>query len=176
MNFFEAIARGCLFLLIGALLPLCAASQTTGRIPFTSAGIRSIPGQDVCDFHGQFLYASGVYLDGAKNYSVDYRERDGIFAVFLLSKPTDHCGIVDAALDLTPVIRKGESIEFKCYTAREGGTTWSKWGHVIGLADNHAGLKRFARARLAWRVDVKEKRFEELTGQSVTCDTSGYAD
>ncbi|MGB7668940.1 MAG: hypothetical protein WBL66_16920, partial [Candidatus Acidiferrales bacterium] len=116
------------------------------------------------------------YLDGRKENLVHYQERDGITAVFLLSKPTDKCGVVDAALDLTRLIRKGESIEFKCYTAHEGGTTPGKWGHVIGLADNHGGSKRFVRARLAWKVDVMEKRFEELKGQWVTCDTAGYDD
>lgn len=166
----------CLISILSALLPISSVGQTSSGIPFTPAGIRSMNGKNICDFQGKFLYASDVYLDRARSYSVDYRERDGVFAVFLLSKPTGHCGIVDAALDLTHLIRKGEGIEFKCYTRQEGGTTWGKWGHVVGLADNHNGQERFAHARLAWRVDIKEKRFEGLEGQPVTCDTSGYED
>jgi len=117
----------------------------------------------------------GVYLDGAKEHSVDYRQRDGVIAVFLVSNPTGNCGVVDAALDLTRLVRKGETIVFKCYTSKEGGTTPEKWGHVVGLADNHKGTLRTVKARLAWRVNIGEKRFEPLDGQSVTCDTSGYA-
>ena len=115
-------------------------------------------------------------LDHKKEHAVQYRERDGIIAVFLLSRPTLHCGVVDAALDLTPLIRKGEAVEFKCYTDREGGTTWGKWGHVVGLADNQGGRKRFVTARLAWRVNINEKRFEEMKGEAVRCDTSGSTD
>lgn len=161
---------------LGVLLSICALGQTTRPIPFTAEGIHSIVGEDVCDFQGEFPTQLGVDLDRSKEHAVQYRERNGIVAVFLLSRPVSRCGIVDAALDLTSVIRKGETIEFKCYTAHEGGTTWGKWGHIIGLADNENGLKRFVRARLAWRVDVKDKRFEELKGQPVTCDTSGYSD
>ena len=126
-----------------------------------------------------------MYLDHAKRYSVDYRERDGVVGAFLLSrptlifrsgKPTLTCGVVDASLDLTRVIRKGEDVEFKCYTTHEGGTTWGKWGHIIGLADDDNGLKRIAKARLAWRVDVVQKRFEQLKNEPVTCDMTGYAD
>jgi hypothetical protein len=159
-----------------SLFLLCASGQTNGGIPFTPAGIRSIAGKNVCEFQGEFLYASGVYLDLEKLRSIDYRERDGVAAVFLLNKPTEECAVVDAALDLTRLIRKGESIEFKCYTAHEGGTTLGKWGYVIGLADNHGWLKRSVRARLAWKVDVMEKRFEKLKGQWATCDTAGYED
>jgi hypothetical protein len=162
--------------ILGVLLSIFALGQTTRRIPFTAKGIRSIVEKNVCDFQGEFPEQDGVYLDGRKENAVHYQQRDGIVAVFLLSRPTGRCGVVDAALDLTPLVRKGETVEFKCYTAHEGGTTWGKWGHVIGLADNENGLKRFVRARLAWRVDVKEKRFEELKGQPVTCDTNGYAD
>jgi hypothetical protein len=164
---------------LAALIVLLGGSlsgQTLPRIPFTHNGIRSIRGRNICEFEGTFVEGFGVYLDLAKQYSVDYKERDGIAAVFLLSKPSDRCGTVDAALDLTRLIRKGETVEFKCYTAHEGGTTWGRWGHVVGLADNDNGLKRFVPARLAWRVNVKEKRFEEIKAQSVTCDTSGYTD
>ena len=162
--------------ILGVLLSIFALGQTTRRIPFTAKGIRSIVEKNVCDFQGEFPEQDGVFLDGRKENAVHYQQRDGIVAVFLLSRPTGRCGVVDAALDLTPLVRKGETVEFKCYTAHEGGTTWGKWGHVIGLADNENGLKRFVRARLAWRVDVKEKRFEELKGQPVTCDTNGYTD
>lgn len=161
--------------ILGVLLSICGArGQTTNGIPFTPEGIRSITGKDVCDFSGQFPEQFGVYLNGRKDNLVHYQQRDGTIAVFLLSKPTGRCGVVDAALDLTPLVRKGENLEFKCYTAREGGTTPEKWGHVIGLADNHGGLKRFARARLAWRVNLTKKSFEMLD-DPVTCDTGGYA-
>ena len=176
-------------LTLSALLCVGASGQPVHKIPFTVAGIYSIVGKDVCDFQGaespEEWQTYGVYLDRAKRYSVDYKERDGVAAVFLLSKPnlvfrpnkaTLTCGIVDASLDLTQVIQKDETFAFKCYTAHEGGTTWGKWGHVIGLADNDNGLKRIVKARLAWRVDIKEERFEELKGQSVTCDTSGFGD
>lgn len=126
-----------------------------------------------------------MYLDHAKRNLVEYMERDGVVGAFLLrnptlvfrsNQPTLTCGVVDASLDLTHVIQKSESLIFKCYTAHEGGTTWEKWGHIVGLADNDNGRKRFVKARLAWRVYVKEKRFEEIKWESVTCDTSGYAD
>jgi hypothetical protein len=133
-------------------------------------------GKDLCDFQGEFTQRFGVYLDRAKKYSVAYRGRDGIVAIFLLSEPTARCGIVESALDLTHFIRKDETVEFKCYTDHEGGTTWGKWGHVVGLADNHNGRERLVHARLAWRVDIKEERFEEIKGETVVCDTSGYTD
>lgn len=161
--------------ILGMLLSILGAQNEIPKsIPFTQQGISSIKGKDVCDFSGQFPEQFGVYLNGKKENLVHYQQRDGIIAVFLLSKPTGRCGVVDAALDLTPLVRKGENVEFKCYTAHEGGTTPEKWGHIIGLADNHGGLKRFVRARLAWRVNLTKKRFEMLD-DPVTCDTSGYA-
>jgi hypothetical protein len=165
--------------MLSVLLSACAFGQTNHKIPFTTAGIRSIVGRNICDFEEhQSLAGVGVDLDLKNEYAVeDLGSDDGdVVGVFLVRKPTLRCGIVDASLDLTHVIRKGEHDEFKCYTAHEGGTTWPKWGHIIGLADNDDGLKRFAKARLAWRVNVKEKRFEELKGESVTCDTTGYDD
>lgn len=162
--------------ILGVLLSISVArGQTTNGIPFTPEGIRSIAGKDVCDFSGQFPEQFGVYLDGRKDNAVHYQQRDGLIAAFLLSKPTGRCGLVDAVIDLTPLVRKGENVEFKCYTGREGGTGPEKWGHVIGLADNKNGLRRFVRARLSWRVNTRERQFQELKGQSVTCDTSGYA-
>jgi hypothetical protein len=163
--------------ILGVLLSICVArDQTTNGIPFTPEGIRSITGKDVCDFSGQFPEQFGVYLDGKKDNVVHYQQRDGVIAVFLLSKPSGRCGLVDAVIELTPLVRKGENVEFKCYTAHEGGSTPGKWGHVIGLADNKNGLRRFVKARLAWRVNTQERQFQELKGQSVTCDTSGYVD
>lgn len=157
---------------------VCAAlaQTTTQSVPFTPAGISLLKGKNICNLEGEFPEQLGVYLDHRKEHAVQYRERDGITAVFLLSRPTLHCGVVDAALDLTPLIRKGEALEFKCYTDREGGTTWGKWGHVVGLADNQGGRKRFVTARLAWRVNITEKRFEEMKGETVRCDTGGYTD
>jgi hypothetical protein len=174
----------CLVLFLSGAFMMSASGQTAPRIPFTPDGMRSILGKNLCDFQGEEWEATyGVYLDHAKRHLVDYRERDGVVAVFLLSKPTLifrsnkptlTCGIVEASLDLTHVIRKNESFIFKCYTAHEGGTTWGKWGHIVGLADNDNGLKRFVKARVAWRVDTQKRQFEELKRQSVTCDTSGY--
>jgi hypothetical protein len=166
----------CLVSVLGALLPLCAMGQTTTEIRFTPDGIRSIYGKNVCEFQGEFPNQLGVLLDRRNEHAVQYRERDGVKAVFLLSKPTPRCGVVDAALDLTPLIRKGETVEFKCYTQDEGGTTSEKWGHIVGLANNGNGLKRLVTARLAWRVDLSRKHFEEIRSASVTCDTSGYTD
>lgn len=170
------IVSFCLLSAGFGLSPIRTPSQTKNQVPFTPAGIRSIRGRNICDFEGKYFEGIGVYLDREKTHSVDERESNGVDAVFLLSKPTEHCGIVESTLDLTRLIRRGESVEFKCYTGHEGGTTWPKWGHIIGLADNQNGLKRFVRARVPWRVDVQAKRFEELRGQPVTCDTSGYDD
>jgi hypothetical protein len=119
---------------------------------------------------------AGVYLDGRKEHAVKYLERDGTTVVFLLGKPlSDNCGIVDAFVDLTPLIKSGENAEFKCHTDTEGGATWKKWGHVIGLANNQRGRMRFATARLAWRVNVNQKRFDPIK-KPVHYDTSGYED
>lgn len=166
--------------MLGVLFCTCSLGQTTAhKIPFISAGIRSIVGRNICDFEGQQTMAGvGVDLDLKKDYAVEDLVSDdsAVWGVFLIRKPTLRCGIVDASLDVSFLIRKGEEVAFKCYTAHEGGTTWPKWGHIIGLADNQNGTKRVAKARLAWRVDVKEKRFEELKGRSVTCDMTGYDD
>jgi hypothetical protein len=161
------------------LLGISSASllfAAQGEVPFTPAGIALLTGKDICSLGEEFPRQLGVYLDLAKTHAVQYRERDGITAVFLLSKPTTHCGIVDASLNLTTIIQKDETVEFKCYTSREGGTTWGKWGHIVGLANNRAGRKRFVKARLAWRVDIENKRFEPITSDTVHCDTSGYTD
>ena len=171
--------RNRLFMLVVAFTLICVlphANASGGEVPFTPAGIASLKGKDVCNLEGEFPEQSGVYLDLRKEHAVQYRERDGVIAVFLLSSPTLRCGVVDASLDLTSLIRKGETVEFKCYTNREGGTVWGKWGHIVGLADNQRGLKRFVTAHLAWRVNIKEKRFEQLKDKVVHCDTSGYAD
>jgi hypothetical protein len=164
-------------ILVGVLAICCpSVFGTQDTIPFSSAEIAASPGKDICSFGEQFPKQEGVYLDSANQHAVEYREHDGIIGVFLLSKTTTHCGIIDASLNLTPLIRKGETIEFKCYTNREGGTTAGKWGHIIGLANNHSGQKRFVKARLAWRVNIENKRFEPITGEAVQCDTSGYTD
>lgn len=129
--------------MLDALICTGTFAQTTHKIPFTPAGIRSIIGKNVCQFSGwRFFEGDGVYLDFNKTHSVDYKVHEGVGAVFLLSKPTDHCGIVDAVLDVTRLTRKGEGVEFKCYTAHEGGTTWPKWGHIIGLANNDNGIRQ----------------------------------
>jgi hypothetical protein len=164
-----------LLTIIGTLL-ISFASASGSEIPFTHEGIASLRGKNICDLQGEFFVGTGVYLNHRKQYVLDYRVRDGVYAVFLLSKPSQNCGFVEAVLDLTPLVKTGENIEFKCYTSHEGGTTWGKWGHVIGLADNQQGRKRFVRARMAWRVNVKKKRFEEIKGEKVKCDTSGYSD
>lgn len=163
-----------LFLAFGLVLFQLSCANG-GEIPFTPEGIASLIGKDVCDLEGEFPNQLGVTLDRCEEHAVQYRERDGVIAVFLLNRPTLRCGVVDAVLNLTPLIKPGESPEFKCYTNDEGGTTWRKWGHVIGLANNEHGKKRFVRARLAWRVNIKEKRFEQIISEKVECDTSGYA-
>jgi F0F1-type ATP synthase membrane subunit c/vacuolar-type H+-ATPase subunit K len=142
-------------------------------ISFTSAGIASLRGRDICSLQGEFPKHFGVYLDDKKEHSVVYRERDGVIALFLVgeSQPSQDCGIVDAVLDLTPLVRKGEEPLFKCHVNSEGRT---RWGHVVGLGDNQSGHKRFLTPRLAWRVDTKEKRFDKITEEAVSCDASGY--
>lgn len=164
-----------LLIIVGTLL-IPFASANGGDIPFTSAGIATLSGKNICDLQGEFPVGVAVYLEHRKQHALDYRERDGVYAVFLLSRPSANCGLVDAVLDLTPLIKAGESMEFKCYTDHEGGTTWGKWGHIIGIANNQNGRKRFVRARMAWRVNIKKKRFEEIKGEKVECDTSGYSD
>lgn len=159
------------------LLPALFEYASSGNVPFTPTGIASLKGKNVCDLQGEFYSGVGVYLGMKKEHSLHYRERDGVIALFLLSKPSlPNCGIVDATLDLTQLTRPGEKPEFKCYTDREGGTTWEKWGQIVGLANNDRGQKRFVRARLAWRVDVAKKQFEAMKGKTVRCDTSGYKD
>jgi len=148
--------------------------QTTEQgIPFTPAGISSLPGRDVCSLQGEFPNRFGLYLDDKKQYAVQYRERDGVIAVFLLSDSVvpRYCGKVEAALDLTHLRRKGEEPLFKCHVDGEGRT---RWGHVVGLGDNQKGHKRFLVPRLAWRVNTKAKRFDEIKGEAVSCDASGY--
>ena len=142
-------------------------------VSFTSVGIASLPGKDICSLQGEFPKRFGVYLDDKKEHAVVYRERDGVIALFLLgeSQAPQYCGIVDAVLDLTPIIKKGEEPLFKCHVNSEGRT---RWGRVVGLGDNQRGHKRFLTPRLAWRVNTKEKRFDEITGEAVTCDSSGY--
>jgi hypothetical protein len=168
------------FMLRWQVLLLSATVITTGylcaqEVPFTSDGIASLTAKNICQLQGEFPKTDGVYLDHRKQHVVQYRERDGVVVIFLLSKPSSrNCGIVEASVNLTPLVKRGESVEFKCYSGSEGGTTWGRWGHIVGLADNHGGKKRFVRARLAWRVDLAEKRFEPITGKKVTCDTSGY--
>jgi hypothetical protein len=167
------MSRWYSLILIIAFITLAYASG--GEVPFTSRGIATLPGKNICDLQGQFPAGVAVYLDYQKEHLIDYRERNGIHAAFLLGKPlSPDCGIVDAVLDLTEIRRKGEHLEFKCYTNHEGGTTWGKWGHIIGLADNEDGHKRFVKARLAWRVNIEKKRFEEIKNSVVRCDTSGY--
>jgi hypothetical protein len=157
------------------LCSTCTLGQTTGEIPFTLAGIRSLPGKDICSLQGAFPKHLGVYLDDEKKHSIEYRERDGVIALFLLgeSLPPKYCGTVDSTLDLTNLIRKGEDPLFKCHVNSEGRT---RWGHVVGLGDNQAGRRRFVVPRLAWRVNVEGKRFTEIRASSVSCDASGYTE
>ena len=169
------MSRSSLLIAVSVLVSFSYA--TAGDVPFTPAGIASLRGKDICELQGKFYSKMGVYLDRQKDHVVEALERDGMTVVFLLEKPlSDNCGIVDAVLDLTPLIKSGENPEFKCYTDTEGGTTWTKWGHVIGLADNQRGTKRFVKARLAWRVNVAEKRFEAIHDKPVRCDTTGYTE
>lgn len=164
------------FLVLGVALAFVwgVRGQTTIQgVPFTTGGIASLPGHDVCSLQGQFVEQFGLYLDDKKEHSVEYREREGVIALFLLdnSATPRNCGLVDAALNLTPLIKKGEDPLFKCHVNSEGRT---RWGHVVGLGDNKRGNKRFVVPRLAWRVNIKEKRFDQIKGEPVTCDASGY--
>ena len=132
-----------LFLGIALSFACGAPGQTNVQdIPFTSAGIASLPGRDICNLQGEFPKQFGVYLDNKKEHSVEYRERDGVIALFLLeqSLPPKYCGIVAATLDLTS-LRKDEEVPlFKCHVNNEGRT---RWGHVVGLGDNQHGHRRF---------------------------------
>jgi hypothetical protein len=151
-----------------------AVGRTTeGDIPFSPAGISSLPGKDICNLRGEFPKQFGVYLDDEKKHSVEYRERDGVIALFLLeeSLPPKYCGVVDAVLDLTSLRKADEAPLFKCHVNAEGRT---RWGHVIALGDNQRGHKRFLSPRLAWRVNTKEKRFDQIKEGAVSCDASGY--
>ena len=173
-NFLRA-PQNCLLMLACVLPFVCTGlCQTTSQgLPFTSTGIVSLPGHDICTLQGEFPNQFGLYLDDKKEHAVQYRERDGFIAVFLLedSLPPRYCGTVDAALDLTALRKKGEDPLFKCHVDSEGRT---RWGRVIGLGNNLRGHKRFLSPRLAWRVNTKEKRFDAITGEPVSCDASGY--
>ncbi len=163
--------------LVVVVILIATGQLRAQEIPYTSKGIATLVGRNICDLQGDFPKSMGVYLDRQKEHAVQYRERDTVIAIFLLSKPSSpKCGIVDAYVDLTPLIRAGETPEFKCYVGTEGGSTWGRWGRVVGLGDNHGGKKRFVKARLAWKVNVAAKQFEPITGKTVTCDTSGYAE
>lgn len=166
--------RNFFFICIGLLTTICSYADEHS-VPFTLEGLNVLKGRDVCNIEGEFSGELGVYLDGRKDYSVVYRERDGVVAVFLLSHPSNNCGIVEAVLNVTKTIKKEEFIEFQCYTKQEGGTGWEKWGHVIGLVNNDNGNKRLVTARVAWRVNINKKRFEKIT-EKTECDTIGYAD
>ena len=161
-------AFGIFFVICGLTL-----GATQGDVPFTSAAITSLPGKDICSLQGKFPKGFGLSLDDKWEHSVEYRNRDGVIALFLLGKsgPPNYCGTVDAVVDLTPLIKPGEVPYFKCHIDSEGPT---KWGNVVGLANNHSGKRRFVKARLAWKVNAKEQRLEEVKGQAVSCDTSGY--
>lgn len=171
----ERHMQNCLIALVLVLPFVCTGlRQTTSQgVPFTSTGIASLPGHDICSLQGEFPDQFGLYLDDKKEYAVQYRERNKFIAVFLLenSLPPDYCGTVDAALDLTPLRKKGEDPLFKCHVNSEGRT---RWGRVIGLDNNQRGHKRFLSPRLAWRVNTKEKRFDAIKGETVSCDASGY--
>jgi len=160
---------------LGIILMTCSLlfGAGVGDVPFTSAAIASFPGKDICSLQGKFPKKFGLSLDDKWEHSVEYRDRDGVIALFLLGKsgPPTYCGIVHAVVDLTPLIKPGEIPYFKCHIDSEGPT---KWGNVVGLANNHSGKRRFVKARLAWKVNTKEQRFEEVKGQAVSCDTSGY--
>ena len=112
-------------LLVAVSVLISFPNATAGDVPFTPAGIASLKGKNVCELQGKFYSRAGVYLDGRKEHAVEYLSRDGMTVVFLLSKPlSENCGTVEAVLDLTPLIKTGENVEFKCHTDSEGGSTW----------------------------------------------------
>lgn len=165
--------QGSLGILGIVLITAARCFATSPGVPFTSEGIASLPGKDICTLQGKFSTVAGRSLDAKWEHSVEYRYRDGVIALFLLGKsgPPTYCGIVDAVVDLTPLIKSREVPYFKCHIDSAGPI---RWGKVVGLADNHAGKRRFVKARLAWKVDAKERRFEQLKEGRVSCDTSGY--
>lgn len=162
------------FILVVVLLGVRdTSSQTAEKVPFTPAGIASLKGHNICSLEGEFPEQFGLYLDDKKEQAVQYRERDGVIAVFLLEKSVapDYCGTVDAILDLSATRKKEENPLFKCHINKEGRT---RWGHIVGLGDNLRGHKRFVVPRLAWRVNINEKRFDKIKDEPVTRDASGY--
>jgi len=161
------------FFAVTVLIACGSAYLAEQRIPFTSAGIATLTGHDICELQGDFPKQFGVYLDDKKDFAVQYRERDGVIAVFLLrnSLPPKYCGTVEAALDLTD-LRKGEETPlFKCHIKSVGRT---RWGNIVGLGDNQRGNKRFLSPRLAWKVNIEGKAFESVAADGVSCDASGY--
>src|SRR5437016_1102373 len=79
-------------------------------VPFTSAGLETLPGKDICSLQGKFFNKSGGSLDAKWGHSVEYLARDGVIALFLLDKsgPPAYCGTVRDVVDLTPLIKAGE--------------------------------------------------------------------
>lgn len=143
-----------------------------GQIEFSQAGIAEIRGKSICEFAGDFSKRLGVLVDGEERYSVEYRERDELIAIFLLSdsRPPDYCGSVLDSKVITPK-HKGDTVLFKCRLKNHANPGW---GHIVGLGDNHLGQLRYVTASDAWKVDIKSGSFEKINGNSVVCDASGY--
>lgn len=148
------------------------SSIASGQIEFSKDGIQKIKGESICEFTGEFYKRLGVFTDSSKKYSVEYREREGITALFLLvdSHPPDYCGQVINS-QIVPITHRGDTVLFKC---RIKGQPDPGWGNIVGLGDNHLGRLRFVTVSTAWQVDIERGSFQKVEGKIVICDASGY--
>lgn len=159
--------------LLSLAMVFLPATSMAGSIPFDSSGIVAIRGKSICEFSGDFYKRLGVVVGRKGDYSVEYRERDGITGIFLVRGDTapDYCGTV---LDSRLVAPKapGDVVLFKC---RIEGEPYKGWGYIVGTGDNDEGKRRFVTSNLSWTVDIEHGAFHELVGKKVVCDTTGYA-
>jgi hypothetical protein len=139
---------------------------SSGDVSLSESGLASLQGKARCLQKRDFAFQ----IDEKRGSALVQVDSD---AVLLLANahPPEYCGRVEAILDLTRLARQGEIAYFKSRIESKGHT---RWGRVIGLGNNHQGKKRFITARLAWRVNIKERRFADIEGQRVTCDTTGF--
>ena len=80
--------------LLLAIVLVSASRVSAGEVPFTHAGIMSLKGKDICSLQGDFPKTDGVFLDRHKEHAVKTLDRNGVLALFLLSKPlSDNCGV-----------------------------------------------------------------------------------
>lgn len=152
---------GVILALLSLPFASSAAAPSEGKLlSESSCDVREGPGTGM--FHRP--------LNDPSLHALEYRKLGRRQVVLLLSHDHDGCGEIVAALWL-PRHRRGESIEFEC--GRKGAAL-DPAAHVIGLANNDKGRRKFAAARMAWKVDLDQNSFSRITGR-VVCDTSGYA-